>query len=94
MCSNNIYWVFGLVAANEELGQQVVQYLNKHQIGTRPFFWCMHEQPVFKQMGLFNGEKYPVAEQLARNGFYIPSGLGLKEEEVLQVVKLMLEFES
>ena len=43
-------------------------------IGTRPFFWPMHEQPVLRGMGLFVGEEYPVAERLARRGFYLPSG--------------------
>jgi len=56
--------------------------LKKNNIGTRPFFWCMHEQPVFKKMNLFINEKYPVAEKLARNGFYIPSGLGLSNNEI------------
>jgi perosamine synthetase len=33
-------------------------------------------------MGLFNGESYPVAEELARKGLYLPSSSGLKEEEI------------
>jgi perosamine synthetase len=85
--SNNIYWVFGLVAESEELKNRTVEKLTKLQIGTRPFFWCMHEQPVFQNMGLFQGEIYPVAENMARCGFYLPSGLGLNELEVEIVVK-------
>ncbi|MNT97144.1 hypothetical protein D3C72_2394000 [compost metagenome] len=46
----------------------------------------MHEQPVFKQMGLFKDEHYPVAEKLARNGFYLPSGLGLSEQQQMEVI--------
>ena len=80
--AKNIYWVFGLVAGSEKLCKKAVRKLNASGIGTRPFFWCMHEQPVFKDMGLFIGEKYPVAEKLARNGFYLPSGLGLKNHEI------------
>ena len=45
----------------------------------------MHEQPVFQKMGLFVGESCPVAENLARRGFYIPSGLGLTDEQIEQV---------
>jgi hypothetical protein len=33
-------------------------------------------------MGLFNGESYPVAEELAKKGMYLPSSSGLKEEEI------------
>ena len=47
----------------------------------------MHEQPVYKDMGFFKGEKYPDAEYLARKGFYIPSGLALQEEQMAQVVE-------
>ena len=87
--AENIYWVFGLVAESEEQANEMVKRLNEHKIGTRPFFWCMHEQPVFKKMRLFQNEQYPVAEKLARNGFYIPSGLGLKDEEIDTVINLM-----
>jgi perosamine synthetase len=42
----------------------------------------MHEQPVFHGMGLFRGEQYPVAERLARQGLYLPSGLALTKEQM------------
>jgi perosamine synthetase len=84
--AENIYWVFSLVAESQELCEKTMAELGKLGIGTRPFFWCMHEQPVFKKMGFFKGEKYPVAEKLARNGFYIPSGLGLSSKEIKQVI--------
>ncbi|MDQ6472076.1 DegT/DnrJ/EryC1/StrS family aminotransferase [Flavobacterium sp. LHD-80] len=88
--AENIYWVFGLLADSEKQQEDLVKKLNNAQIGTRPFFWCMHEQPIFKKMGLFKSESYPVAEKLARNGFYIPSGLGLSNEEIATVCELLL----
>lgn len=89
--AENIYWVYALVADTEAQQEAMVKKLNDAKIGTRPFFWCMHEQPVFQQMGLFKNETYPVAEKLARNGFYIPSGLGLSDEEIKLVIDKMLE---
>ncbi len=80
--ADNIYWIFGLVADSETLKNQMLGKLNVHKIGTRPFFWCMHEQPVFKKMGLFKDESYPIAEKMARCGFYLPSGLGLSIIEI------------
>ena len=80
--ADNIFWVYGLVADSEFTSVKIVNHLNEKGIGTRPFFWCMHEQPVFKEMGLFKKEKYPVAERIARNGFYLPSGLGLTDREI------------
>ncbi|MFC3559017.1 DegT/DnrJ/EryC1/StrS family aminotransferase [Pedobacter jamesrossensis] len=87
--AHNIYWVFGLVAPTEEEKNRIVNVLSENKIATRPFFWCMHEQPVFKEMGLFAEDKYINAEKMARNGFYLPSGLGITEEELLRVVDVI-----
>jgi len=81
--ADNIYWVYGVVL-NEDVqieAREAMKQLGTLGIGTRPFFWPMHEQPVFKKMALFAGEKYPVAERLARRGFYLPSGLALTFDE-------------
>ena len=56
--------------------------LAERGIGTRPFFLGLHEQPAAHDIGLFNGERYPVAERIARQGLYLPSGLTLTEEQV------------
>jgi len=56
-------------------------------VGTRPFFYPMHKQPVFQKMGLFEKESYPVAEWLAERGFYLPSGLALREDQMEKVVE-------
>ena len=63
--------------------------LKKHKIGSRPFFYPMHLQPVFQKMELFQNEKYPVAENLAKNGFYIPCGLGISNEEINLVAQAL-----
>ena len=86
----NIYWVVGVLITNTNLNidaQYVMRKLRDKRIGTRPFFWPMHKQEIFKKMGLFKGEKYPVAENLSKNGFYLPSGLGLKNSQIDYVIK-------
>lgn len=91
--AKNVYWVYGLLVkkSSKHTREQMVKKLAQEGVGTRPFFWCMHEQPVFKKMGLFNDEHYPIAESLARNGFYIPSGLGLVKEQMQRVVDVFKE---
>jgi perosamine synthetase len=82
--AENIYWVYGLIL-NDDLGLDAIDVMNRlteKGIGTRPFFCPMHMQPVLKRMGLFEGESFPVAERLYKQGFYIPSGLGLTEEKI------------
>jgi perosamine synthetase len=88
---DNIYWVFGILLRPEVPFDATIamKQLATDGIGTRPFFWGMHEQPVFLKMGLFQGEQYPVAENLARRGFYIPSGLALTEPQMLRVVEAL-----
>jgi perosamine synthetase len=88
--AKNIYWVYGMVADSEKSANEKVFQLNKKGIGTRPFFWCMHEQPVFNKMGLFKGEVFPEAERMARNGFYLPSGLGLSDQDIEYVAQSFL----
>src|SRR5262249_44680868 len=82
--ASNIYWVYGLVIGDTHPfdAEAFARRLSAEQIGTRPFFWPMHEQPVFKKRGLFKNVRCPVAERLARRGLYIPSGSGLGLEQV------------
>lgn len=91
--AENVYWVYGLVL-DDRLpcdAAEVMRRLGTRGIGTRPFFWPMHEQPVFNKMGLFTGESYPVAERLARRGFYIPSGMALTDSQIERVAAAVRE---
>lgn len=93
--AENIYWVFGMVLSDDLPfdAAEIMRRLCEKQIGTRPFFWPMHEQPVLRRMGLFEGVSCPVAERIARRGFYVPSGLALTDaqmEEVASAVKVAL----
>jgi perosamine synthetase len=87
--AENIYWVYGMVLKDEVPfdADVAMRRLCELGIGTRPFFWPMHEQPVFRKMGLFKEDSHPVAERLARRGFYIPSGMALNEEQILQTAE-------
>lgn len=94
--AENIYWVYGLVLGHSYPfeAEEATRRLAERKIGTRPFFWPMHEQPVFRRMGLFKDVPYPVAERLGRRGFYIPSGLGLTDREVQVVAEAVREILS
>lgn len=86
--ADNIYWVYGMVLDRQLKAdnRDIQKLLAEEGIGSRTFFWCMHEQPVYQKEGLFVNETYPGAEYLARKGFYIPSGLALTTEQMEQVV--------
>jgi perosamine synthetase len=82
--AKSVYWMYGLVL-REDTGLDATQFaqrLSASGVETRPFFLGMHEQPVLRERGLFESESYPVAERIARQGVYLPSGLGLQESQI------------
>tara|TARA_Y100000816_G_C26108028_1_gene589667 strand:+ start:4753 stop:5883 length:1131 start_codon:yes stop_codon:yes gene_type:complete len=88
----NIYWVFGIVIKknNKNKVKDIIKKLNKKNIGTRPFFWPMHKQDIFKKKGYFKKTRLPNSEFISKNGFYIPSGLGLTLKQLKYVKDTVL----
>jgi len=82
--AQNIYWVYAVVLKDTILhnAEWIMQKLGEKNIGSRPFFYPMHLQPVFNTKGWYLDEHYPVAERIAERGFYVPSGLGITNEEI------------
>jgi perosamine synthetase len=80
----NIYWVFGIVIKknNKNNIKEIIKKLTSNNIGTRPFFWPMHKQDAFKKKGYFKNINLPNSEFISKNGFYLPSGLGLTLKEL------------
>jgi len=91
--AENIYWVYGVVLDDEIDfdAEEAMRRLAANGIGSRPFFWPMHEQPVLRNMGFFEGEQYPVAERMARRGFYLPSGMALTEAQIERSAQALKE---
>jgi len=89
--AQNYYWAFGLLIDLEQgLNADVVRTkLGSQGIGTRPFFWPIHLQPVYRKLGYFDHQRYPIAEQIAEYGFYIPSGVTLKVSDQKEIAKLI-----
>ncbi|QNJ07698.1 perosamine synthetase protein family [Synechococcus sp. Minos11] len=93
--ASNIYWVFGILI-DPTLGS-ASDFILKYRelgIGTRPFFCPMHRQPVLKSLGLFPSEEYPVADYLYAQGLYLPSGVGLTEDQLSHVIEITLNLFS
>ncbi len=87
----NIYWVYGITLKDNfpKNAKQVMNELKDLKIGTRPFFYPMHKQPVFNKIGLFLNSNLPNSEKLYERGFYIPSGLALEENQIQAVCKAL-----
>jgi perosamine synthetase len=65
-----------------------MEKLHQKGIGTRPFFWPMHKQPLLQKLSKVN---YPNAEFMAENGFYLPSGVGTTDEEIEKTATALAE---
>lgn len=91
--ARNVYWMYGVVL-DEATGIDAAAFaarLRGRGVDTRPFFLGMHEQPVLRDRGLFAGERYPVAERIARQGLYLPSGLALADDDIAYVAASVRE---
>jgi perosamine synthetase len=63
-------------------------------VDTRTLFIPVNQQPVFRRMGLFQGQRFPVAERLARKGLYLPSGLALTKSQMVEVSANIKEIQA
>jgi perosamine synthetase len=94
--ARNVYWMYGLVV-DEDTGLdalRLARLLAERGVETRPFFVGMHEQPALQKRGLFLNEHYPVAEKIARQGLYLPSGLALTDQQRDYVCEVVHEVMS
>lgn len=82
--SENHYWVFGIVLdTNSGISAKELQgLLERQQIGTRPFFYPLHSQPVLEKYELQQQPQLPVSEWLGTQGLYLPNGLGITDSDI------------
>ena len=71
--SENNFWVFGVVLKKTRIRDEIIEFMYKHGIETRPFFYPLHKQPAFLKM---SSESFncPISEEIGQKGFYIPIG--------------------
>ncbi|HEV7919447.1 MAG TPA: DegT/DnrJ/EryC1/StrS family aminotransferase [Thermoanaerobaculia bacterium] len=80
--SKNVFWMFALLV-EDGFGctrDELRNALAARGIETRTMFVPIHVQPIYGQ--LFRGQTFPVAEELCRKGLYLPSGPGLRGEDI------------
>ena len=84
--AKNIYWVIAFVIMNKNLkidANKLMKKLMKYGIQTRPFFWPMHKQKIFKNKYKINTSgNYKNSEYVSKYGLYLPSSLSLKPGQI------------
>lgn len=89
--AKNVYWMYS-IKIGDDFGisrDELAVKLRGKGIETRNFFIPVHHQPAFQNMGLFKNENYPVSEDIAGRGLYLPSGSGLTEEQIQMVCRAL-----
>ena len=90
--ARNIYWMYS-VLIEEDFGttrQELMHRLEEDGIETRTFFYPVHSQPIYKELG--RSSWFPNAEMLSKKGLNLPSGNDLTEEEVSFVCERIVAY--
>lgn len=90
--AKNVYWMYGILVDEQEYGMNrdaLRRVLAENGVETRTFFIPMHCQPVYWQQ--YKGQRFPVAEDLCKRGFYLPSASSLAPEELEYVANIIRE---
>lgn len=78
------HWMHAVLADEKE---QLVSHLKDDGIETRPFFFPLNKLPSF-----CDGATLLVADTISKNGFYLPSGVDLTDQELDRVVSSIRGF--
>ena len=89
--AKNVYWMYHVVL-HEDFGlsrNPVMAKLGEFGIETRESFIPFNQQEIFIKKGWVKGDECPVANYVAKNGFYIPSGPLLEKDDLEYIVQKM-----
>lgn len=81
----NVYWMYS-VLVEEDFGMtrdELRAVLKDKGIDTRDFFYPLASMPLADAFR--TNEAFPVTEDIAKRGLYLPSGLALTEEQLIYV---------
>jgi perosamine synthetase len=88
--ARHVWWMFS-VLVSEDAGDRdgIMDALRRRGIETRPIVHPLHTLPPYVEAT--RGERFPVAEAIARTGINLPTWAGLTREQVRSVCDQLLE---
>ena len=95
--SINCNWMNAILIEPEIFGKkrdELIMFLKEENIETRLVFKGMHKQKALSQYGCNCTSNYPITNWLSENGFYLPSGSGLKETDISRICDLIISFKK
>ncbi len=84
--ASHVYWVYGILLKNfYQSRNQVMEYLAKRGIETRPFFYPVHLMPPYhRKISL------PVAETISAQGIILPSSANFLKDTIHRVCQELI----
>lgn len=82
-------WVFGIQCKSKSERTKLREFMAKHEIETRDFFFNLHLQPAYLPQEGIPRPSLPNAEMLGSTGFYLPTYTNLNEEDVQYICDCM-----
>jgi len=95
--AKNVYWMYGIVLDKLTgfTAEKFAEKLAEKGIQTRPFFYSLHLQTIWKSKRIkVKSAKCPISERIEKYGLYLPSGLGLLNDEIIKIYDIIKELLS
>ncbi len=86
--AKSTYWMYSVLVqdAYGRSRDQLMSKLKENKIDSRPFFYPMHQLPMYK-----SERSFPVADELSARGISLPSSPSLTKDDVERVCKAISE---
>ncbi len=82
------YWMVNVLVNKYKDRDRLRDFLKAQGIETRPVFFPIHTMPIYKQ----RGQKFPIAEDIARRGITLPSYPALTKNDVIFICNKIREY--
>lgn len=91
--TRNVWWMYNVRLEGPLKGKrsEFMKALKEKGVESREDFIPFNDQTIFIEKGLTTPGECPVASEAGREGFYIPSGTDISEEEQAHVCQAMHE---
>lgn len=78
-------WFFDILCDSRE---GLIAFLKEKNVGTREFYPALHKEPAYNYLAL----SFPVAENVAKRGLWLPSSVRLTDDEVCYICNCIKQY--
>lgn len=84
----NVYWLYSILVEEDYAltRDELITKLRENGIQSRPFFMPVHDMPPYKN---YTHGDMSITNEIAQRGINLPSSVGLKEEDIQKICKII-----